>query len=614
MKKSLLNLLFIVLCFHFSWSQCIPTCSNYVASAIPFTVFPSAGINPIAQFAPNPDDGITPLIPIGFSFDFYCTNYTNLWICSNGFLQFNNGTPAVANGFADPTQAFPSTTAPNALVALNMNDLDPGSGGTITYTTIGTTPNQRFILTYSNVPIFGYPADLNTGQIVLYETSNIIEIYTGNVTNNSTTNGTQGIENSTGTLGTSSPGRNNVIWSASLSAYQFAPFTPAPPTAINGSTIICQGSQSSYSINAIASASLYNWVLPAGWNGSSTTTAITATAGFAGSVSVTATYSCGTSAPTTLSVNAIQAPIISIISVNPQGVICSGNNFTITPSGAINYTLSPGSVVTNSVFVINASNIGSFSITGADANCKAISPATTSIQINASPTIAVNSGSICDQQTFSITPTGAGADSYVVSGGFFNVTPPPGVYSFTIIGTNSANLCSSVPVVSNLTVNANPSITLTAASSIICKGESVKLTALGAATYSWNTGDITGIITPTPVVNTQYTVTGKSAAGCAKSKSVSIIVTPCAGLKQIDLNTHLVSVFPNPSNGLFRLIFDNSNEITSIEIFDLTGRLVLSYKTQDAEFDLNLFAQPSGLYYVKITNSLIQQSLKIIKE
>ena len=156
MKKQLLNLCLAVLASASVYAQCVPTCSSYAVSPITYTTFPSAGTNPLTSFSPNTDDGVTPLISLGFSFNFYCTTYTDIRICTNGFMQFNNGVPAVANGFADPTQAFPNSTAPNAMVALHMNDLDPGTGGTITYTTVGTTPNQKFILTYTNVPIFGY--------------------------------------------------------------------------------------------------------------------------------------------------------------------------------------------------------------------------------------------------------------------------------------------------------------------------------------------------------------------------------------------------------------------------------------------------------------------------
>jgi hypothetical protein len=83
---------------------------------------------------------------------------------------------------------------------------------------------------------------------------------------------------------------------------------PVTPGGISGSIEHCENSNGLlYSIAAVPNANTYNWSFPAGWtiNGGAGTNNITVTAGngsVSGNVSVTATNSCGTSAPAQLAV------------------------------------------------------------------------------------------------------------------------------------------------------------------------------------------------------------------------------------------------------------------------------------------------------------------------
>ncbi|HRK80595.1 MAG TPA: hypothetical protein PLZ12_04080, partial [Saprospiraceae bacterium] len=77
--------------------------------------------------------------------------------------------------------------------------------------------------------------------------------------------------------------------------------TLTQPGAIAGSNSVCQGSSQTYSISAVAGATSYNWNLPAGWSGTSTSTSINATVGSAGgAIFVTANNACGASSPSVL--------------------------------------------------------------------------------------------------------------------------------------------------------------------------------------------------------------------------------------------------------------------------------------------------------------------------
>jgi hypothetical protein len=91
-----------------------------------------------------------------------------------------------------------------------------------------------------------------------------------------------------------------------------SPAAPAVAGAITGSTSVCAGGTSlTYSVDAVANATDYTWSVPSGWiiTDGQGTTSITATAGGAGtgSISVVASNSCGNSTTQTISIFPVNA-------------------------------------------------------------------------------------------------------------------------------------------------------------------------------------------------------------------------------------------------------------------------------------------------------------------
>jgi gliding motility-associated-like protein len=91
--------------------------------------------------------------------------------------------------------------------------------------------------------------------------------------------------------------------------------------------------------------------------------------------------------------------------------------------------------------------------------------------------------------------------------------------SYTVIGTD-VNHCKDTAV-SNVTVNASPIISVTNAS--VCIGSTATLTASGASTYTWSTGNTTASITATPTVVTNYTVSSSNGI-CTSSKIATVTI------------------------------------------------------------------------------------------
>lgn len=138
-------------------------------------------------FSQPQDDDITNLIPIGFTFNYGGTNYTQLRIQTNGRLQFTSafcgyGTETVGTSTTPPTYPFNFPTGlPSSIAVPNMAnmiriyggdfDLAPATqgSGTVYYATVGTAPNRQFIVTWRNLKEWNNGTTLFNAQIILYE-------------------------------------------------------------------------------------------------------------------------------------------------------------------------------------------------------------------------------------------------------------------------------------------------------------------------------------------------------------------------------------------------------------------------------------------------------------
>jgi subtilisin family serine protease len=141
------------------------------------------------------DDAVSPALPMGFAFDYYGIEYSNVYISSNGFLTVLPGQP---NGCCTGG-VLPATTTPNGVIAGWWEDLNPSGGGTIHYQVMGDAPSRYFIVQFTDVPHFG-GGNLVTKQYKLFEGSNNIEVHYLAAPSDGGTH-SAGIENHDGTIG-----------------------------------------------------------------------------------------------------------------------------------------------------------------------------------------------------------------------------------------------------------------------------------------------------------------------------------------------------------------------------------------------------------------------------
>lgn len=172
------------------------------------------------------DDSYSGLIQMPFSFCFYGAVYNSLTFGTNGIISFNSST---ANSYCQwPIgAASPSVTNVRNCIMMPWQDIYRDSAGHFYYNTYGNAPNRRFVLSVYRAPMYSCLSSQFTGEVILYETTNIIEIHIQRkdlCPNWNSGAAIEGVQNANGTIADVVPGRNYPTqWTAVNDAWRFTP-------------------------------------------------------------------------------------------------------------------------------------------------------------------------------------------------------------------------------------------------------------------------------------------------------------------------------------------------------------------------------------------------------
>lgn len=140
-------------------------------------------------------------------------------------------------------------------------------------------------------------------------------------------------------------------------------------------------------------------------------------------------------------------------------------------------------------------------------------------------------------------------------------------------------------------------------------------TTTGAATYSWDFGDGNSASTENPshtyTSGGTYTVVLTVTDSCGTNAFTGTVSTT-VGINELSLVD--VSVYPNPSNGIFTI--ESSQEMEQAFITDLSGKLVYTGGLSGNEDSINAEQFANGAYFLSIrfANDLIQTiRLEVLK-
>lgn len=402
----------------------------------------------------------------------------------------------------------------------------------------------------------------------------------------------------------------DIIKTSSATYFSNSVLCPTPTiTSISNNAPICSGSNLTLNVAAITSTGslTYTWT----GNGSFNSTSVsnpTVTGATSGNYTVNISNGCSS----TSSVIAIVINPNPTVMVNSAS-ICSGGNATLTASGASTYSWSPGATLsstTNTIVTANPLSTTIYTIEGTTGICKGTS--TTTVAIISTPTITVNSATVCNG--FFATLTANGASTYTWTSPLTTSNPisvnPSSTTIYTVVG-NASGCPGTFSATGTVLVNPSPSLTVTSTSSLICIGQSVALTASGASSYTWTNPGVTNGVAFSPTITTNYTVTGTQGP-CSNTSNIIVIVNACAGIEDLT-NSFYTSIYPNPNNGLF--IIRTSILPASLIIYDLTGKEIMNKNLTEMETQINVPELENGVYYMNIKNgkNSINNKLIILK-
>ena len=251
----------------------------------------------------------------------------------------------------------------------------------------------------------------------------------------------------------------------------------------------------------------------------------------------------------------------------------------------------------------------SYSVSGTSAlGCIGSNTAVSNLTVNATPTLSVNSGDICAGQSFTLLPSGAATYSY--SSGS-NIVSPSSSSTYSVYG-KALNGCQAInPAISALTVNPLPNVNVSGDNEL-CVGETTKIKATGASSYTWNTGATTASIVVQPIATVIYTVTGLDQTNCTKSQTIEVSVSPCTALAEVKGNI-IMKLYPNPNPGKFVLEVPDFDQ-SKIAIYNYLGQLIYEAAAEE-QLQIDISAYANGMYTLMIQQTNKEpKTMKFIKQ
>ena len=220
--------------------------TNYSVQALNYTNVVPSGLA-TTVWNTYTDEGVSAAISLPFTFNYYGSPVSQLFIHTNGYVQMQTLTAS-----SNAPQTLPNTLTPNNVVSLAWQNLivDPSinTGANVRYFVNGISPNRVMVIEFTGLSFYKLPANVGnvTGQIRLFESDSHIEIAATSVSDaGNAFDKTMGIENSTGTLAVTPASRNKAAWNiAAPEAWAFYPpvggtltYLWTPATFLSNTTI-----------------------------------------------------------------------------------------------------------------------------------------------------------------------------------------------------------------------------------------------------------------------------------------------------------------------------------------------------------------------------------------
>ena len=153
----------------------LPRLYAYTADLLDISTVPNLAERTTAATVTNPGDSAEVMFEKDFVFNFFGNSYRSVYVHTNGFVTFGN---RIGTNYEDADNTDNSFLRQQPFIAPLWDDLSIGTGKVL-YETIGTAPQRRFVIEWSNIQ-FDVPdggSDKLRFQVILHEDSGLVEFY-----------------------------------------------------------------------------------------------------------------------------------------------------------------------------------------------------------------------------------------------------------------------------------------------------------------------------------------------------------------------------------------------------------------------------------------------------
>lgn len=193
------------------------------------------------------------------------------------------------------------------------------------------------------------------------------------------------------------------------------------------------------------------------------------------------------------------------------------------------------------------------------------------------------------------------------------------VISATTVGTYVVTATDSIGCVSMDSTEITTSMPMPAITGLvdtICASGSMILDAgAGFSSYSWTTSGTSQTETVSgaslPLGSNTVTVTVTDGNGCSNTDAVTFYIDECAGIDE--LNALAMSIYPNPSTGVFNYSINNMSGSITMMITDLSGKIVDAGTITSANGTFDLSRYQAGTYILKLQAGDAVSIVRLVK-